>query len=261
MGQLPPWSLLGEKGWNKGWEVREGKAEGDGGEERREEEKGKAKEKIKAQRKAQHYSSVSGCIQVQRPPPAPYIDPLLLFQKDAGRDPLAGATERPGGDVGCHQPRSPCTPPQRPGCRDKAQSCGTRPGCASCRLRGSCKEQGQFTSQRNSGCSPRERRVLSLQPCQAVGPAGHCWAPLATPSSWHCTFLRLNLGDASRVAPRPLVPPGCSKLILWQKNPPRMGRISPSQVLGWGRKVPTQPAPSSPHGVLFPSRQTRGEAG
>lgn len=198
-----------------------------------EEKRGEKRKKGKRKRKSRHRGRPAlqlslGVHSGAETPPAPYIDPLLLFQKDAGRDPLAGATERPGGDVGCHQPRSPRAPPQRPGCCDKAQSCGTRPGCASCRLRGSCKEWGQFTSQRNSGCSPRERGVLSLQPCQAVGPAGHCWAPLATSSSWHCTFLRLNLGDASRVAPQPLVPPGCSKLILWQKKKKtRMGRISP----------------------------------
>lgn len=73
--------------------MREGKAEGGGGEE------GKGKEKIKVQRKAQLRLRVhSGA----ENPPAPHIDPLLLFQKDTGRD--AGVTR------GVRSPAAPALP-------------------------------------------------------------------------------------------------------------------------------------------------------
>lgn len=181
----------------------EGKVEGDGGEERQEKKgKLKGKEEMEAQRKAQLSLRVHSGAQT---PPQPHtLTPRCCSGRTRGGTPWLEPQRDPGVTRAVTSPHSPLCSPTAPGCRDKAQICGTRPGCASCCLRGALQGMGAIPQPDEFGVQPqREGRAQS----PALPSRGDTVGPLGPPPAPGSAFSSAQIwGMHPEWSPRPWSP-------------------------------------------------------
>lgn len=164
----------------------------------------------------------------------------MPFWKDTGRDPWLEPQRDPGGDVGCHEPCCPCAPPRHPGCCDKTQICGTRPGCASCPVRGGLG-MGAILQPDEFRVQPQGEGIAQSPALPSCGASWPLLGPFGHPQLLALRFPLLKLGGCARSGPAEGPPKLLQAEIMakapgWAESAPHKcwggaGRLPPSQCL------------------------------